>query len=62
MEVDTGAAVSILSNKTYRTYLNKLPLKTSNIIPEDLHFSTHGSSGECEVQVSYKEQNEVLLT
>ena len=56
MEVDTGAAVSIISQKTWQEVFPLLPIEKSNVVLTTYSSERLKTLGRCTVNVSYRSQ------
>ena len=60
MEVDTGAAVSLISQRTYQEYLSQIPLEKSDILLKTYTGEQVPVLGKMKVRVSYLQQSQEL--
>ena len=60
MEVDTGAAVSLISQRTYQEYLSQIPLEKSDILLKTYTREQVPVLGKMKVRVSYLQQSQEL--
>ena len=60
MEVDTGAAVSLISQRTYQEYLSQIPLEKSDILLKTYTGEQVPVLGKIKVKVSYLQQPQEL--
>ena len=60
MEVDTGAAVSLMSEKNWKDVLSGTPLKKSSLIPRTNTAEQMPVVGECQVAVQYGDWQKML--
>ena len=60
MEVDTGAAVSLMSEKNWKDVLSGTPLKKSSLILQTYTAEQMPVVGECQVAVQYGDQQKML--
>ena len=60
MEVDTGAAVSLISQRTYQEYLSQIPLEKSDILLKSYTGEQVPVLGKMKVRVSYLQQSQEL--
>ena len=60
MEVDTGAAVSLISQRTHQEYLSQIPLEKSDILLKTYTGEQVPVLGKMKVRVSYLQQSQEL--
>ena len=60
MELDTGAAVSVIREETYRDKLGRLPLQHTNILLNTYSGERLPVLGQLSVNIQYKHQEEEL--
>ena len=61
MEVDTGAVVSIISQKTWQEVFPLLPIEKSSVVLTTYSSERLKTLGRCTVNVSYKSQRKKLF-